>query len=169
MSVISTFYVYFKPGYKLGWDIAEWLERLTANAVVATVLGSVGSIPASSDTLKSEGRQMKQCWISFKNDEKSKKSPFNKCMKIICLYKVTKRNIILTKMSWARKKEGGEVSAQREQDVSCLENFNLGFTLKFRQEWNSWTGQSLPPPPSTLMIKIWKLRGQLSWAGQLDR
>ncbi len=32
-------------------------ERLTANAKVATVLGS---IPASSDTVESEGRQMKQ-------------------------------------------------------------------------------------------------------------
>jgi hypothetical protein len=39
-------------------DLAEWLERLTANAVVATVLGS---IPASSDTVESVGRQMKQC------------------------------------------------------------------------------------------------------------
>ncbi len=38
--------------------VAEWLERLTVNAVVATVLGS---IPASSDTVESEGRQMKQC------------------------------------------------------------------------------------------------------------
>ncbi len=40
-----------------GWDLAEWLERLTANAVVETGLGS---IPASSDTLNFEGRQMKQ-------------------------------------------------------------------------------------------------------------
>ncbi len=53
----------------------EWMrssrvgrERLTANAVVATFLGS---IPASSDTVESEGRQMKQCWIS-----NIKKSPF---------------------------------------------------------------------------------------------
>jgi hypothetical protein len=38
-----------------GCDRAEWLERLTVNAVVATVLGS---IPASSDTVKSEGRQI---------------------------------------------------------------------------------------------------------------
>jgi hypothetical protein len=41
-----------------GWDLAEWLERLTVNVVVATVLGS---IPVSSDTVESEGRQMKQC------------------------------------------------------------------------------------------------------------
>jgi hypothetical protein len=33
-------------------------ERLTANAEVATVLGS---IPATFDTVESEGRQMKQC------------------------------------------------------------------------------------------------------------
>ena len=38
-------------------SIAKWLERLTANDVVATVLGS---IPASSDTVESEGRQMDQ-------------------------------------------------------------------------------------------------------------
>ncbi len=36
------------------------ITRLTANAEVATVLGS---IPASSDTVESERRQMKQCWI----------------------------------------------------------------------------------------------------------
>ncbi len=36
-------------------DLAEWLERLTAK--VATVLGS---IPASTDTVESEGWQMKQ-------------------------------------------------------------------------------------------------------------
>jgi hypothetical protein len=36
-------------------DLAEWLERL---AVFVKVLGS---IPASFDTVKSEGRQMKQC------------------------------------------------------------------------------------------------------------
>ncbi len=45
-----------------GWVLDEWLERLTANAAVATVLGS---IPASSDTVESEGRQMKQTRISF--------------------------------------------------------------------------------------------------------
>ncbi len=33
---------------KSGWDLADWFERLTANAKVATVLGS---IPASSDTM----------------------------------------------------------------------------------------------------------------------
>ncbi len=34
------------------WNVAEWLERLTANAEVATVLCS---IPASSDTAESNG------------------------------------------------------------------------------------------------------------------
>jgi hypothetical protein len=40
-----------------GWDLAEWLEGFTANAEVAIGLGS---IPASTDTGESEGRQMKQ-------------------------------------------------------------------------------------------------------------
>ncbi len=39
-----------------GWDLAKWLERLTANAKVATVLDSIS---ASSDKVESEGRQMK--------------------------------------------------------------------------------------------------------------
>jgi hypothetical protein len=38
-------------------DLAEWLERLTANVIVATFLGS---IPAGSDTVESEGRQIRQ-------------------------------------------------------------------------------------------------------------
>jgi hypothetical protein len=38
------------------------LERLAVNAKVATVLGS---IPASSDTVESEGRHMKQSWIVY--------------------------------------------------------------------------------------------------------
>jgi hypothetical protein len=45
-----------------GCDLAEWLERLTTNAVVATVLGS---LPASSVTVESKGRQMKQYGISY--------------------------------------------------------------------------------------------------------
>jgi hypothetical protein len=39
-------------------ELAEWFECLTANVKVATVLVP---IPASSDTVESEGRQMKQC------------------------------------------------------------------------------------------------------------
>ncbi len=50
--------------------VDEWLERLTANAEVATVLGS---IPASSDTVESEERQMKQCWNQYKEEQKYKK------------------------------------------------------------------------------------------------
>jgi hypothetical protein len=38
--------------------LAELIERLIASAEVATVLGS---IPASSDTVESEERQMKLC------------------------------------------------------------------------------------------------------------
>jgi hypothetical protein len=41
-----------------GLDLVEWLERLTANAEVATVLSSM---PACTNTVESEGRQMKQC------------------------------------------------------------------------------------------------------------
>ncbi len=37
------------------WMGCEWLERLTANATVATVLGS---ILAFSETMESEGRQI---------------------------------------------------------------------------------------------------------------
>ncbi len=53
-----------------GWDLSYWLEWLTANAEVATVLGS---ILASSDTAESEGRQMKQCWIQYIEIKKNSK------------------------------------------------------------------------------------------------
>jgi hypothetical protein len=53
-------------------SIAEWLERLIANAVVTTVLGS---IPASSETVESEGRHMKQCRISVHKKRKNTKNP----------------------------------------------------------------------------------------------
>ncbi len=43
-----------------GWDLAEFLERLTVNGKFAKFLGS---IPESSNTGESEGRQIKQCWI----------------------------------------------------------------------------------------------------------
>ncbi len=43
-------------------DLAECLERLTANAKVATVLGS---IPSYSDSVESERRHIKQCWIMY--------------------------------------------------------------------------------------------------------
>ncbi len=39
-------------------SIAEWLEGLTANAEVATVLAST---PASSDIVASEGWEIKEC------------------------------------------------------------------------------------------------------------
>ncbi len=38
--------------------VAKWLERLTSNVELSLV-----SIPAFYDTVESEGRQMKQCWI----------------------------------------------------------------------------------------------------------
>ncbi len=67
--------------YKLkfyGWDLAEWwmkssqvgmrfsravtVEHLAVDFKFATV---PCSIPATSDTVESEGRQMKQCWITY--------------------------------------------------------------------------------------------------------
>ncbi len=60
--------VWMRSSRVCGWDLAECLERLTANAVVATALGSNR---ASSDTVESERRQMRQCWISYiKNIQK---------------------------------------------------------------------------------------------------
>ncbi len=53
-------YLWMRFSRVCGWDLSEWLERLTVNAVVATDLGW---IPASSDIMESEGRQMKQRWI----------------------------------------------------------------------------------------------------------
>jgi hypothetical protein len=72
---ISTFENDF-TGNLSEWDLAEWLERLTANAKVATVL--IRSHFPAFDTVESEGRQMMQCWIKYK---KIQKSPFNKIFK----------------------------------------------------------------------------------------
>ncbi len=55
-------------------DVAEWLERLTANAEVATVLGS---IPASSDTVESEGAADEAVSNKVHKFKKSKKSCAN--------------------------------------------------------------------------------------------
>ncbi len=44
------------------------VDRLTANGWFAPILGS---IPASSDTVESEGRQMKQCWIKYRKNKKN--------------------------------------------------------------------------------------------------
>ncbi len=56
-----------------GWDLTKWLERrLTVNAKVATVLGS---IPASSrhSGIWWAAVEMKQCWITY-----IKKPPYKK-------------------------------------------------------------------------------------------
>jgi hypothetical protein len=60
---------------KSGWDQAEWLECLAINAKVATVLGS---IPASSDAAESEGRQIKQWWITDIKNKIQKNDIFSK-------------------------------------------------------------------------------------------
>ncbi len=61
----------------------ERWQRLTANVKVGTVLGLN---PASSDTVESEGRQTKQCWITYieKNIETGK---------ILCTYKSAYRGL----------------------------------------------------------------------------
>ncbi len=47
-----------------GWDLAYIV--VTASDCQCQGLATVlGSIPASSDTVKSEGRQMKQCWKQY--------------------------------------------------------------------------------------------------------
>ncbi len=61
--------------YLFGRDLAEWLERLTAKAVVATVLGS---IPASSDTVESEGRADEAVLKIVHKKIKNKKIPIKK-------------------------------------------------------------------------------------------
>jgi hypothetical protein len=48
-------------GRRSSRNLDEWLERMAVNAKVATALGS---IPASSDIVESEGRQMMQCGIT---------------------------------------------------------------------------------------------------------
>jgi hypothetical protein len=69
-----------------GWDLAEWLEHLTASAIVATVLNS---IPASSDTVESEGRQIKQCWISYIKRKKCQNTPLYKYQEIERLHSMS--------------------------------------------------------------------------------
>jgi hypothetical protein len=46
------------------------IQRVAANAKIATTV--LGSIPASSDTAESEGRQVEQCRLKyFKNPQKT--------------------------------------------------------------------------------------------------
>jgi hypothetical protein len=69
-SAVQLIFLYICPGCHISqifFYLAWWLERVTANAEVATVLGS---IPTSSDTVESEGRQMKQCWIQYMERKK---------------------------------------------------------------------------------------------------
>jgi hypothetical protein len=64
------------PGQSFPWCPAQSffliVERLAVNAEVATVQGS---IPASSDTVESEGRQMMQWWIKYIKNKKNQKNP----------------------------------------------------------------------------------------------
>ena len=70
------------------WPITQqivWLEGLTANAKVATFLGS---IPASSDTVKSEWRQMKQGWIKLSNSTNDFTLECSSTVHVTCIVKV---------------------------------------------------------------------------------
>ncbi len=60
--------LHIEANYGCDLYIAKGLERPAVNAKVATVLGS---IPASSDTMESEGRQMKQWWLEYIKKENS--------------------------------------------------------------------------------------------------
>ncbi len=51
------------------WDLAEWWERLTVNVKVATILGSIS---ASSDTVKSEVAAEEALLNNVHKNEKSK-------------------------------------------------------------------------------------------------
>jgi hypothetical protein len=44
--------------FEMRWDLAQWLERLTANVQCAT---GQDSVLGSSDTVESEEQQMKPC------------------------------------------------------------------------------------------------------------
>ncbi len=61
------------------WDLAEWLECLTANDEIATVLGSN---PTSSDRVESKGRQIKQCWIPYSNKKIQTNLSFMKLLQL---------------------------------------------------------------------------------------
>jgi hypothetical protein len=82
------------------WNLAKWSERLAVDAKVATVLGS---FPASSDTVESEGRQMKQCWIMYIKIKKIKKIP---PLLSFCLKKYAKEGLKkLNKLAYCTYKE----------------------------------------------------------------
>ncbi len=56
------------------WDLAEWSERVW-KPMPKSQLSWVRSQP-SFDTVKSEGRQMKQCWMNYKEKKSQKNSHF---------------------------------------------------------------------------------------------
>jgi hypothetical protein len=58
---------------RVGDDLAKWFERLIDSAKVAKVLGS---IPASTDTVEYEGRQMNKI-LSKNNNKKTWKKNLN--------------------------------------------------------------------------------------------
>jgi hypothetical protein len=65
-----------------GLDVAECFERLTANAVVATVLSS---FQAFSDTVESEGRHEAVLNVVNKKEKKIQKIPLFNCVIFLAL------------------------------------------------------------------------------------
>ncbi len=59
------------------WIRSSQVFRASGCIVYAKVATVLGAIPASSDTVESEGRQMKQCWITYIK-RKTEKFPLKK-------------------------------------------------------------------------------------------
>ncbi len=70
-------------------DLAECLEHMTANVEV------LGLIPASSGTVESEGRQMKQCWIQYMGEKIQKTSCLKKSISHYCPFNEISRSLRL--------------------------------------------------------------------------
>jgi hypothetical protein len=70
-------------------DLAEWLEHMTANV----------EVPASSGTVESEGRQMKQCWIQHMGKKSQKISCLKKSISHYCPFNETSRSLGLATTS----------------------------------------------------------------------
>jgi hypothetical protein len=90
-----------------------YMERLAVNAKVAKVLGS---ITASSDTVKSEGRQMKQCGITY----------IKECLKerLLYVYVLKSSNrVVVTYLG----SNGNHTSAEKPADTQTFNRLARSF------------------------------------------
>jgi hypothetical protein len=96
------------------------IARPTANAIAATVLGS---IPASSDTVESVGRQMKQCWIQYiEEEENPKKIPLFFYFVLPGFQPATKVQIyscLSCALNSAQLLKGRSKTTRRPESLSC--------------------------------------------------